>query len=624
MAESYVFSGFGYAAGKHQITNEELEAAVKKGYLIGFTEARIKASPEYQELAAIHPGSSPFCYFVERKMGFKTRNHVVPFPASDEKIRHSENGIDLALTAIEHALSDSVIHPEKIDAWFVSSATPPQKAPGIAATLKCYFVTDTNQTPATTITSACVGFNINLQRAIEYFKCHPQATHIIIAHADTLSHLLTRRINFINYVTFADAASAVVLSRVPTGRKQGVLSVLNYEDPYMIDHLGADEDWNLYMTPQIVKIRATKDIVKATREVLKKSHWEINDIDILAPHQTGNAILHPSAEILGIPREKLFQDVQVNYGNISGASIPFCLSLLKEQGQLKEGKKIVCPTAGLGGEYGAFSYLVPQQTRANTWTNKGIDWSKDLAGKSTFITGSTGSLGLEIVKALAKRGSQLILHCNSDEETIKKLVPQLEEMRADFKIYQANFAEKQDVKDLVKQLEQDYDTIDYLVHTTVIIDGINRVSDASEHVLKEVARVNQFSLVELTKRLKDKISGVILYVGSAAEEAPLPESSSLVSAQKGLHGFAAAFSPEAYSAGIKSIYYMPGIIEPGMANIRDESEIKAAMISINQQKIIDPREIAERIVKSLYLSKIKNVRDCYENMLLVRKDGYYI
>lgn len=624
MTESYIFSGFGSAAGKHQITNEELEAAVKKGYLNGFTEARIKASPGYQELAAAHPGLSPFCYFVEHKMGFKTRNHVVPFPASDEKIRHAENGIDLALTAIEQAFNDSVIHPEKIDAWFVSTATPPQKAPGIAATLKCYFVTDTNHTPVFTTTSACVGFNINLQRAIEYFKCHPQAKHITIAHVDTLSHLLTRRVNFINYVTFADAASAVILSRVPTGRKQGVLSVLNYEDPYMIDHLGADGDWNLYMTPQIVKIRATQDIVKVTKEVLKKSHWEIKDIDILVPHQTGNAILHPSAKILGIPGEKLFQDVQLNYGNISGASIPFCLSLLKEQGQLKAGEKIVCPTAGLGGEFGAFSYLVPRETLTNTRTNKGIDWSKDLAGKNTFITGSTTKLGLEIAKALAKRGSQLILHCKSDNEAIKELVGQLEEMRASFNMYQANFAEKQDVEDLVKQLEQEYDTIDYLVHTTAIIDGLNQVSDGSQHVLLEVARVHQLSLVEITKRLKDKISGIILYVGSAAEEAPLPGLSSLVSAQKGLHGFAAAFAPEAYSAGIKSIYYMPGIIDPGTTNIRDKSEIKAAMVSINQQKIIDPREIAERIVKSLYLLRIKNVRDCYENMLLVRKDGYYI
>lgn len=40
------------------------------------------------------------------------------------------------------------------------------------------------------------------------------------------------------------------------------------------------------------------------------------------------------------------------------------------------------------------------------------------------------------------------------------------------------------------------------------------------------------------------------YVGSAAEEAPLPVSFYIVSAQKGLHGFAARFSEETNGAGI--------------------------------------------------------------------------
>jgi len=615
--ENYIFTGYGYATGKHQITNKELEEAVKKGYLDGFNEARIMASENYQAYKAQNPEATPFEYMAWAKMGFNTRNHVTPFPVTDDKIKKSENGTHLAVQAIEKALDDAGINPEEIDFWLGSTGTPHEQAPGIASTVKCFFTNSNNQAPTATLTSACVGFNINLQRAIEYLKTHPKAKHIVVFHAETLSHLLTRRTNFVNFVTFADGAAAVVLSRSESDKKEGIVSIVNYEDLWMVDHLGSDSEWNLYMTPQVVRIRATKNIVKTAKEVCDKSGWKTDDVDILVPHQTGNAIVHPSAEALNIPLEKVYQEVQHRFGNISGASVPSAYALLKEAGRLLPGSKLVSPVAGLGGEYGAFSYIVPEKTNG-----KGINVSNDLKGKTTLLTGSTGGFGLEIAKSLAKRGSNLILQYNSNDQKAEALKKELSAFNIKTELVKADFSKHEEVEKLIEFVKANYKSIDYLMHTAAVTGGLSRASEVNMDTMQKVLQVNQFSAVALTKGLKDIVKDTILYTGSVAEDGQFSGSSSYVQAKKGLHGFAGSFAGEAKSMGLRSVYYMPGTVDGGMAGQLSEEQINAALFASNQSKRVSTEEIAERMVNSLYKLKVVQVTDTYEGALLVRRDTY--
>ena len=73
MEENYVFSGVGHAIGKYLISNEELEEALNKGFLEGFSWDRIEHSRDYREFLSKNPNISPFIYFAEHVMGFKTR-----------------------------------------------------------------------------------------------------------------------------------------------------------------------------------------------------------------------------------------------------------------------------------------------------------------------------------------------------------------------------------------------------------------------------------------------------------------------------------------------------------------------------------------------------------------------
>lgn len=616
MHENFIFSGIGHAYGEYAVTNEILEKAVRDGRLEGFDEERIAENEHYQEFLKKHPGISPFSYFAEEVMGFSVRMHVAPFPSTRKKILNSKTSIDLAVKAIDLALKDAEIHPENIDAWFISSGTPPLQAPGISSIIKGYFTNWDNQTLTSTITSACVGFNINLQRAIEYIKCNPGTQHVVIAHAEILSSLLTETTSFIPYTTFGDGAAAVVLSLSEGEEKEGLISIVNHEDLRMLGNLGANKKGNLYMNPGNVKNTAIFDITTSSRQVLDQSGWSVEDIDLFIPHQTGNAIVHGSAKELNIPLEKTYLDVQLQAGNISGASIPAALSELKRASDLKPGMKIHTSTAGLGGEFGAFTYVVPKNSKLKTST------IHPFSGDIVLVTGTTGGLGYEVSKNLAHKGARLILQYNSNDSKAKALAGELDKLNAKYEFIKTDFSNPEEVKKLINYVNQKYEQIDYLVHTAAISGSLNRASDVPDAEVKKVSQVNQLAPVMITKVLAEKVKKAILYVGSVAEDAQFSGSSSYVSSKQGLHGFAASFAGEAHSQGIRSIYYMIGVMDGGMAGLLTKEQIKKVMTSIGQKNLDTPAETAEKVVNSLVRPKIIDTYDTAEGVLLVRRDGY--
>ena len=116
----------------------------------------------------------------------------------------------------------------------------------------------------------------------------------------------------------------------------------------------------------------------------------------------------------------------------------------------------------------------------------------------------------------------------------------------------------------------------------------------------------------------------MLFVGSAAEDAQFSGSSAYVATKRSLHGFVASASWEAFSKGLRTVYYMPGIVETGMTEQLNSKQVFMAMQQINQNNLLPVDNVAERIVKSLYLINVNKVDDSFENILTVRRDGYQV
>ncbi len=607
------FSGFGTAIGKNAITNQILEYSLNKRIIGGFDAERIENSPEYKEYTAKNGEISAFQFFVEQKMGFKTRYHVVTFPPTKEKFKFAQTALDLGVEAMENALNDIGIDPESIDLWLAGCATPFEQAPGIAATIKCHFVGYENKTPAITINSACVGFNINLQRAVEFFKVNPNARHVAIVHTEVMSELLTNEPSFVPYSTFADGAAAVILSRGEAVSGKGLFEIENHEDMYMIDFLGAHKNGNLYMNPGKVRQRATINIVNTVKSLYQKSGWDNAAIDLCIPHQTGHAIVHGAAKILNLPWEKLYQEVQLNYGNLSGASVPFAMALLKQQEKLKPGTKIVTAVCGLGGEYGGFLYEVPQVVEQPKQQHK------PLCGKNVLVTGSTGGLGTAVCRCLAEKGANIYMHYNSNQQKAENLAKELETFNVKVVPIQADFSEKTAYKKIIGAIDG---KLNYIVHTAAITGNLLRASEVMPKEIEMVNSVNYINPVMLTESLHEKVLDCVLFVGSVAEEAMFSGSSSYVVSKRQLHSFAQRYATMAAKNNIRCIYYRIGLLDKGMVEKLSPKQQIAAMSSVGQKSLLDTNMVAERIVKSLYLPKILNVKHDREGELIVRRDGF--
>ena len=595
--ENYIFSGFGYSTGKYKIKNSDIEDAIETGFLQGFSNDKIQNNEKYKSFLIENPNSSPLDYFAGHIMGFYERYYVTPFPPTRKKLYYSETSLELGIKAIQNALNDACIQPNDIDAWFVSTVSPNEQAPGIAARIKSYFTDFDKHSPAFTIASGCAGFNMNLGKALQYLKSHRDVNHVVVAHCETMSSFLTQRTKFVPFVTFGDAAAAVIISRTFDNKPYGIINIVNKHDLKMLDYVGVDDDCNLYMDDKFIKDRAIENIPDASKECLQLSNWKNKDIDLFVPHQTGNIIIKPSAEKLNILSEKVFLYAQNYYGNVSGSTVPLSLALLKEQGKLVDGTKILSATAGVGGNYGAFTYI-----HAETQKQKEFYlYNNDLIGKSVLVLGASGYLGLEISKELQKRGANLILHANKNLDKLK--------MFKNAEIIACDFTDKQSVNSFIEKLHNN-NNFDYLVK----VSGECKTENCFD--------INFYSPVEIINSIISKIKKAIINIGSATEDANVFENDTWVSSNRAFHGYLSSASGEFFKYGIRTVYLQPAFLEKGIVEKLNQKNVFKFMMKVGQTEALKSENIAVDIVNSLYIPKVIHIQYEYENAMLLGRMGY--
>ncbi|HON17709.1 MAG TPA: 3-oxoacyl-[acyl-carrier-protein] synthase III C-terminal domain-containing protein [Salinivirgaceae bacterium] len=601
MFDNFIFKGYGASHGKYRVTNADLFRAVKENILTGFNEEIILHSKNYQTYKSEYPEVSPFDYFVSYKMGFENRFHVSPWPPTKEREKNSSTSLDLLIKAIENAIDDAGISPDEIDGWIVSTVSPHEQAPGIAATAKAYFVGPLNRSTTMTLTSGCAGFNKGIRRAIDHFISNPKANTILVAHTETMSRFLTQKNDFVSHATFGDAASAVIITRTKSEKKQGILAQVNYQDPLMIDSVGVDKDWNLYMDGIWVKNRAVENISNVIKEILSTTGLSVDDIDLLVPHQTGNVILHAVAEKFNFPLEKLYQGAQRYYGNVSGATIPIALTMLHKQGALKPGMKILCPTAGVGGEFGAFLYEVPQAIE-----NKKVQYLP-LTNTTIFILHADSLFGFTLIQRLLSLGASVFAQVNNENEW-SLLLYNLSIDNNNIHIIFHSLTDLKSVDELKIAMEgKNFDVLINLFSTNQTIYSISN----AETAIKE-SEINQ----QLSRIFLSNIKSLVLCLGHPIEM--VDEHSSIIKEIfHGWHGLMGSMAGEAASKGIRTIWYIPAVYEKMVAYM-ESSLLSLCKQAFNQKNSGNLSDLSDRIARSIYCVKVANTIDHYQGPMIMR------
>ena len=103
--------------------------------------------------------------------------------------------------------------------------------------------------------------------------------------------------------------------------------------------------------PELFKI-AVKSMEDVSRQVAARAGIKLEDVDLIVPHQANLRIINAVAERLGLPREKVFTNVD-RYGNTSAASVPIALDEAIESGRIRDGDLVMLNACGGGLTWGA-------------------------------------------------------------------------------------------------------------------------------------------------------------------------------------------------------------------------------------------------------------------------------
>ncbi len=266
---------------------------------------------------------------------------------------------DLAAIAGQRAIDDAGIKNEDIDLIIVATATPDRKAPSTAAFVQHKL--NAVNAAAFDMNAVCSGFLFGMSVASQYIASGVY-NNILVIGADTFSRITdwTKR----DAVFFGDGAGAVVITSANI--TEGFLAYRIYTDTqnemlgFTIPGGGSEipltennlNEQYFQMNGKSVFASATQALPKAINQVLMDTGLSIDDIDIMIPHQPSIRILQKTAELIGLPFEKVMTNMD-RYANTSGGTIPILLDEVKKSGKLKRGNIVLFAAVGSGWTYGA-------------------------------------------------------------------------------------------------------------------------------------------------------------------------------------------------------------------------------------------------------------------------------
>lgn len=279
---------------------------------------------------------------------------------------------DLAVAAARQALEAARMLPEELDLIVLATFSPDCPFPATACAVQAKL--GARNAAAFDVAAACAGFIYGLSVAQQFVRAGA-AQNVLLVGAEVLSSVVDYR-DRNTCILFGDGAGAAVIRSTGAAGRAGqerhrVLSTRLGSDgsmfellwipaggsrkPASLETVNAREHY-IHMNGREVFKVAVQKFRESIELAAADAGWDVSDIDLIVPHQVNTRIIDAVVERLGIPQEKVFQNLD-KYGNTSAASIPLALHEAEKSGRLRPGYKVVLAAVG-GGITWAGSALV--------------------------------------------------------------------------------------------------------------------------------------------------------------------------------------------------------------------------------------------------------------------------
>jgi 3-oxoacyl-[acyl-carrier-protein] synthase III len=286
--------------------------------------------------------------WIVKRTGIKARRRAAP----------NERTSDLATFAGRRALQDAGVDARDLDLVLVATMSPDEITPN-AAPLVAHAL-GAERAGALDVGAACTGWLAGLSMASGLIESG-RADKILLIGAE----VLTRLVDFDDPKTaplFGDGAGAVVLGADGEGERSGdareapgrVGPITLAADGSLADTIVVrmDDERKFRMDGVSTFKTAVKRLSEGTVAAVARAGWELDDVDLFVYHQANGRIIRAVGERLDLEPAKV-ADYIAQLGNTSAASIPLTLSLLREDGRLRPGHKVLVAAIGAGFTWGA-------------------------------------------------------------------------------------------------------------------------------------------------------------------------------------------------------------------------------------------------------------------------------
>ena len=299
--------------------------------------------------------------WIQERTGIKERRWV-------EK-GSGETTATMGVEAAKIAIERSGLDKDDIDFIVFATLSPDMYFPGPGVQVQ--HALDIKTVGALDVRNQCSGFIYAMSVADNFIKTG-MYKNILVIGSELHSHGMdvTTRGRGVT-VIFGDGAGAAVLTREEDNSK-GILSTHLHSQgehaeelvliaPGMgkrwVNDILADNDPNdvsyyPHMNGQFVFKNAVVRFSEVIMEGLTKNNLEVDDIDMLIPHQANLRISQFIQRKFKLSDDQVFNNIQ-KYGNTTAASIPIALTEAWEEGKIKEGDTVVLAAFGSGFTWGS-------------------------------------------------------------------------------------------------------------------------------------------------------------------------------------------------------------------------------------------------------------------------------
>ncbi|MFC0301457.1 3-oxoacyl-[acyl-carrier-protein] reductase [Virgibacillus soli] len=219
-----------------------------------------------------------------------------------------------------------------------------------------------------------------------------------------------------------------------------------------------------------------------------------------------------------------------------------------------------------------------------------------LTNKTALVTGASRGIGRAIALELAKQGANVVVNFSGNKEKASAVVEEIKKLGCKALAIQANVADEDSVKEMIKTTISEFGSLDILVNNAGITKD-NLLMRMKVEDFEDVIDINLKGVFictkAVTRQMMKQRAGKIINVASIVGVSGNPGQANYVAAKAGVIGLTKTTAKELASRNILVNAIAPGFIATDMTDALTDEQKESMLQMIPLSRLGEPGDIAK-------------------------------